>query len=142
MAITYFNYNEIYLRARKDPAAIIILTYGQTNLYNILSTKQLMSKLNINHIPSYLFTRGYLKQSNGRLWCMYKTIEPQSYFRNPNFLFSMASARHKALYIRALSTKKIANQDNKIPRYYFNKVAYNPFLIVTDDYIEFKQESS
>ena len=34
MAITYFNWYEIHKAARKDPAAIIILTHGLTKDYN------------------------------------------------------------------------------------------------------------
>ena len=142
MDITYFNYKEISLRARNDPAAIIILTYGQTKLYNKLSNKELLTRLNIHHIPPHLFHNNMLKLRKDVLVCNYKTQDPQSYFRNSSFLLYPVSARYKALYIRALSMRRISDLQNKIPRKYFKEVAYNPFLKVDDDFIHFPLEES
>lgn len=141
VAITYFNYKEIALRARNDPAAIIILTYGQTKLYNELSSNQLLTVLNINHIPAYIFNNRYVVPYKGKLLYKYRTIDPQSYIKNTSFLTYPVSARYKALYIRALSMRRISDKSDKIPRNYFGEVAYNPFLIVDKDFIHFPLEN-
>ena len=60
MKITYFNWYEIKLRARRDKSAILILTFAQTPLYNTRTTKGLMKELKINHIPIHLFVSGIL----------------------------------------------------------------------------------
>lgn len=141
MDITFFNWDEIYNKSRKDYAAIIILAYAQTKLYTKSSSKTLLNKLHINHIPSFLFTQGILEQTKLGVVCNYKTKEPISYFRNSNFLFSATSAKDKALYLRALSMRRITDEANQIPREYFDKVSYNPFLKVDDNFIYFTPES-
>ena len=141
MAITYFNWYELHLKAKGDPAGIIILTYGLTSSYNVNTSQYLMKKLNINHIPPLLFQRGYLNQSRYRLTSSYVTKEPQSYFKNERFLFARVNVRHKALYLRALSMRAIDDKSNFIPRHYFNDVAKNPFLRVSEDKIHFIYES-
>ena len=141
MAITYFNWYELKTKAKGDPAGIIILTYGLTSNYNVNTSQYLMKKLNINHIPPLLFQRGYLNQSRYRLTSSYVTKEPQSYFKNERFLFARVNVRHKALYLRALSMRAIDDKSNFIPRHYFNDVAKNPFLRVSEDKIHFIYES-
>lgn len=143
MAITYFNYNEIYSRAKGDPATIVLLTYAQTSEYNNYTSQKLMKLLNINHIPQYLFSINCLHFSlTNKIVCSYKTIEPQSYIKNTEFLYYGINARSKAIYIKALATRKISDKENKIPRNYFNKVASNPLLKVDNDYIYFPLEAS
>lgn len=144
MGITYFNYNEIILRARRDPAAIVLLTFAQSPLYNYYKSERLMQTLCINHIPSFLFTARtlVLNPVDHRIVCNYKTKKPDSYIRNPEFLTYGINARQKALYLRALSTRRISDKENKIPRDYFGKVADNPFLEVDDDFIYFPLEAS
>ena len=142
MDITLFNWEEIYKKSRKDMAAIIILAFAQTKLYNEISSKGLMKKLNIHHIPSFLFYNRILVQHKHQLICNYHTEDAQSYFRNPAFLLSAASAKHKVIYLRALSMRRLTDADNKIPRDYIGSLSYNPFLEVDNDFIYFPQENS
>lgn len=142
MAITYFNWDELYIKSRKDLAAILCLAYAQTPEYNELSTKTMMNRLNIHHVPIYLFKKDLFQDHKHTLVCNYKTIEPQSYFRNSSFLFTNASARYKVVYLRALSMRRISETVDYIPREYYTKVTYNPFLKITDDKISFPLESS
>jgi len=141
VAITYFNYNEILLRARGDPAAIIILTHAQTKYYNELTTRQLMKSLCINHIPIYLFRSKTLVKHRKFVKCIYRTKEPQSYIKNVEFLKYNINARYKALYIRALSMRKISEHIDYIPRSYFGNISKNPLITYDDDKIYFPLES-
>jgi len=140
--ITLFNWDEIYKKSRKDLAAIIILAYAQTKLYNEISSKGLMKKLNIHHIPPFLFYTQTLTQHKHMLICNYTTEEPQSYFKNPAFLTSGASAKHKVIYLRALSMRRLTETCDYIPRDYLGSLSYNPFLQVDNDFIYFPQENS
>mgnify|MGYP000082490887 CR=1 FL=1 len=140
--VTYFNWAELVSLGRRDPAAIIILAYAQTNLYNEKYAKNLLNKLSINHIPPFLFYSKTFTQFKTKLVCNYKTKESQSYFKNPSFLFANVNARQKMLYLRALSMRRINENVDYIPRNYFNKVAYNPFLEISENKIHFPQESS
>ena len=142
MDITLFNWDELYKKSRKDLAAIIILAYAQTKLYNELSSKTLMKKLNIHHIPPFLFHSRTLVQHKNALVCNYKTEEPQSYFRNTAFLTSCASAKHKVIYLRALSMRRLSEEDNFIPRDFIGELSYNPFLQIDENLIYFPQENS
>lgn len=142
MAITYFNINEIRIRSRDDLAAILCLAYAQTKEYNELSTKTLMNRLAINHIPLSLFKDKFFTQYKHTLYCNYKTIEPQSYFKNSSFLFVNVPARDKVVYLKALSMRKISDSNNYIPLAYFPNVKPNHFLTIEDDKIHFKLESS
>lgn len=142
MDITLFNWDEIYRKSRKDLAAIIILAFAQTKLYNEISSKGLMKKLNIHHIPSFLFQTQTLVQHRHKLVCNYITEEPQSYFKNPAFLFSGASAKHKVIYLRALSMRRLSESNDYIPRDYLGSLSYNPFLQVDEKHIYFPQENS
>ncbi len=141
MATTYFNWHELYVAAKGDPAGIIILTYGLTTSYNVTSSQYMMKKLNINHIPPFLFSRGYLSESRYRVVNNYTTKEPQSYFKNDKFLFARVNVRHKALCLKALSMRPIDNTQDFIPRHYFEKVTHNPLLKVSEDKIHFIYES-
>jgi hypothetical protein len=142
MDITYFNWNEIWRLSRGDLAAIIILTYAQTKLYNEISAKTLMSRLGINHVPPSLFHDKVLTQYKTQLVCNYKTQEPQSYFINPKFLFMLVPARSKAVYIKALGMRRVSCSDAHIPKKYFDNINPNPFVDITEDKIIFKLESS
>lgn len=140
--ITYFNWHELLLYGRRDMAAIIILAYAQTSMYNEYSSKTLMKRININHIPNFLFQSGILEQKNKFLQCNYKTKEPQSYFVNSKFLIYNLPVRQKVNYLKALSMRRITDKSNKIPREFFDKVT-NTMLLTTDDrYIYFPLESS
>lgn len=142
MAITYFNWSEIYLKSRKDPAAIIILAYAQTSLYNEIYSLRLMRNLNINHIPSFMFQARLLEQKKQHLVCNYKTIDPQGYFKNPNFLTAGVPIWNKVYYLRALSLRRLSDTGNKIPRDYFKTAESNLFMTVEKDYIYFNYEDS
>ena len=142
MGTTYFNWAELVSVGRRDPAAIIILAYAQTTMYNESYAKNLLNRLNINHIPPFLFYAKTFTQYKGNLVCNYRTREIQSYFKNPSFLFTNVSARQKMLYLRALSMRRINEEVDHIPRNYFNKVAYNPFLEIDENNIYFPLESS
>ena len=63
MDITYFNLSEIRKKARQDQAAILILTFAQTKLYNPYTTTGLMKSLKINHVPPFLIMNGTLEQN-------------------------------------------------------------------------------
>ncbi len=141
MATTYFNWYELCAKAKGDPAGIIILTYGLTSSYNVTTSRYLMKKLNINHIPRFLFSSGNLSTSRYRVVSNYSTKEPQCYFKNEKFLYARVNVRHKALYLRALSMRPIDDKNNFIPRHYFGEVATNPFLKVSEDKIHFIYES-
>jgi hypothetical protein len=143
MAITYFNWDEIRIRSRGDPAAIILLTFAQTKEYNKKKdwwSQELFRSLNINHIPLHLITNGCIITSHNKMQIKYRTRDPQGYFRNPNFLYFSISAYQKALYLRALSYRKLTDKSNKIPRYYFGNIKPHPLLTYDEDYIYFKHE--
>lgn len=142
MAITYFNWAELCIRSNNDIAAILCLTYAQTNLYNELSAKTMMNRLCINHIPPHLFHRKYFTQYKNALICNYVTKEPQSYFTNPSFLFLNAPVRDKVVYIKALSMRRLSSSDNFIPLKYFPEIKPNLFTKIVDDKIIFTLESS
>ena len=114
MDTIYFNWDELRLKAKGDPAGIIILTYGLTKSYNISTSGYLMKKLNINHIPQFLFTRGVLKAINNKVKINYVTKDAQSYFKYDKFLYARVNVRHKALYLRALSMRPIDDKNNLI----------------------------
>lgn len=142
MGITYFNWSEIWRLSKGDLAAIIILTYAQTKIYNELSAKTLMKRLGINHVPPSLFHEKILTQHKHSLVSNYITKEPQSYFINPNFLFMQVPARSKAVYIKALGLRKLSVSDPYIPKKYFENINPNPFINITEDKIIFIPESS
>lgn len=143
MGIIYFNYQEIYTRAGGDPAAILLLTYAQSTEYNAYTSKQLMKKLCINHIPQRLFLNKSLHFGlDNKIYPKYKTEEPQSYIKNTSFFTYGVGARAKAVYIKALSARKLNSKEDRIPRNYFNKVSDNPFLKVDDNFIYFPLEAS
>ena len=133
MAITFFNWSELRIRSNNDLAAILCLTYAQTNIYNELSAKTMMNKLNIHHVPPHLFHRQYFTQYKTTLLCNYKTIEPQGYFKNPIFLFMNAPARTKVVYLKALSMRRISDQNNYIPLKYFDNIKPNLFIDIKKD---------
>lgn len=140
-----FNWSEIQRIAQNDVASIVILTYAQTKRYNetlVWRGGSLLEKLNINHIPSKLFQMGILTYTKGQIFCSYKTKEPQSYIKNTAFLSYNASAYDKAIYIRALAHRRMTERSDKIPRYFLSdKIKYNPFFTMDDDYIYFTYES-
>ena len=145
MNITYFNWHEIYQLARGDLAAIVILTYAQSKSYNTPiawhSGKSLLEKLNIHHIPVFLFQTGTLEAIAGNIFCTYKTKEIQSYINNSKFLTYNVSARLKTDYIKALSMRRISDKTNKIDRNYVEGEIDNPFLTYDNDFIYFRYES-
>jgi hypothetical protein len=142
VATTYYNWDELRLRSNNDLAAILCLTYGQTKLYNEISAKTMMRSLGLHHIPPYLFYKHYFTQYKRQLVCNYTTIEPQSYFKNPVFLFMRAPARAKVVYLKALSMRRINESQDYIPLKYFDNVKPNMFLEIKDDKILFPLESS
>jgi len=142
VGITFFNWDELKVNSRGDLSAILCLAYAQTIGYNELSTKTLMKRLNLQHIPIHIFNKNMFQQHKYSLTCSYKTVDPQSYFKNSKFLISGASARYNAVYSHALSMPRISDTVNYIPREYYTKVTYNPFLHITEDKIYFPQESS
>jgi len=141
-AVTYFNWYELTSKARKDQAAILILTFAQTKLYNPYTTKGLMKALNINHIPVFLFTAGLLEQKKDRLGCNYKTIEPMSYFKNPWFLTHNVDILKKTEYLQLLSMRRISEAQDYIAKNYIRKDIKNPYTEVKGDKIYFLPESS
>jgi hypothetical protein len=142
MKITYFNWHEIKLRARRDKAAILILTFAQTPLYNVRTTKGLMRVLKINHIPIHLFTSGILEQKTEKLVCHYKTREPMSYINNPYFLTHNMSVNVKIEYIQLLALRRISEKINYIPTKYVSKHIVNPYIKIKGDKMCLPQELS
>ena len=142
MDITYFNWYELLAHSRGDLAAIMCLAYAQSSEYNEKSTKLLMRKLNINHIPYFLIKNRTFVQYRHILVCNYKTKEPQSYFLNPRFLFINVPITDKIVYLRALSMRKPSCTNDYIPRKYYKKVKSNFFMRITEDNIYFPEESS
>lgn len=142
MAIIYFNWYELHTKAKGDPAGIIILTYGLTLSYTVSTSQYLMKKLNINHIPIFLFKKNYLiVTKDKKVKINVKTEDAQSYFTYDKFLFARVSARQKALYLRALSMRALDDSRDFVPRILFNNITHNPFLKVTEDKIHFIYES-
>lgn len=142
MAITYFNWSELWLLSSKDLSSIICLAYAQTIDYNELSAKTMMYRLNLHHISPELFQRKLFTQYKHVLTCNYKTKDPQNYFTNSSFLYTKASAKFKAVYLKALGMRRLTDNKNYIPLKYFSNVTYNPFLEVYNDKIYFPLESS
>jgi len=138
----YFNWNELLLLGRKDMAGILCLTHGLNPRYNELSTKTMMKRLGINHVPNSLFSDRLFYQSKQRLFCNYKTREPQSYIKNPYFLYMHVPVQQRVVYLKALSLRRLNNNDDFIPRHYFSSVKNNLFLKITEDKIYFPYESS
>ena len=85
MAITYFNWDELRVAANGDPTAIIILTFGLTKSYNMLSGGYMMKKLNISRIPQVLFRKEFLRVKNNKISIQFTTKEKQSYFTYDKF---------------------------------------------------------
>ena len=145
MAITYFNWHEIYSIGRGDPAAIVILTYAQTKRYNepiVWQGKSLLELLRINHIPAFLFQQGTLDAIKGKIFCNYRTKEKQSYIINPKILRYNVNAKLKVDYIRALSMRRISEKVNYISKSYLTDLEMdNPFLTYDENYIYFRYES-
>ena len=144
MVTTYFNWIELSRIARRDPAAIVVLTYAQTKGYNeplAWGGKNLLQILRINHVPMFLFQSGILNSVKGKITCTYKTEDPQCYLKNTKFLTYNVSAYDKALYIRALAYRRISEKEDKIPRMYFGEIKPNPFITYDDDFIYFRYES-
>ena len=141
MDITYFNLSEIRKKARQDQAAILILTFAQTKLYNPYTTTGLMKSLKINHVPPFLIMNGTLEQKRV-LKCNYKTREPMSYFKNPWFLTQNVSTKYKIDYLQLLSMRRISEDVDYIPQNYVVSQVTNPFIEYRDDKIYFTQESS
>jgi hypothetical protein len=142
VAITLFNWSEVWALSNKDLSSIICLTYAQTKDYNELSAKTMMYRLRLNHIAPELFHRKFFTQYKHTLVCNYKTKDPQNYFVNTSFLYTNASAKYKAVYIKALGLRRITENTNYIPLKYFSNVTYNPFLTIDKDRIYFPLESS
>ena len=140
--IIYYNWYELVAKARKDQAAILVLAFAQTKLYNARTTKGLMKALNINHIPMFLFTTGLLEQKKDRLVCNYKTIEPMSYFTNPWFLTHNVEITKKTEYLQLLSMRRISEAQDYIAKNYIRKDIQNPYIETKGDKIYFLPESS
>jgi hypothetical protein len=128
--------------SKKDLSSIICLAYAQTVDYNELSAKTMMNRLKLDHIAPDLFHRKLFTQYKHVLTCSYKTKDPQNYFTNSSFLYTNASVRYKAVYLKALGMRRITDNKNYIPLKYFSNITYNPFLAVDDDRIYFPLESS
>ena len=141
MDITYFNLSEIRKKARQDQAAILILTFAQTKLYNPYTTTGLMKSLKINHVPPFLIMNGTLEQKRV-LKCNYKTREPMSYFKNPWFLTHDVAILQRTEYLQLLSMRRISEDQDFIAKNYIRKDVKNPYVTVKGDKIYFTQESS
>lgn len=101
-----------------------------------------MDRLKLHHIPPHLFYNKYFTQFKHKLVSNYTTIDKQSYFKNPIFLFMNAPARSKVVYLKALSMRRVSDTRDYIPKKYFADVKTNPFLQIQEDKILFPLESS
>ena len=100
-----------------------------------------MDKLKINHIPMHLFkTKRLYVYQHDKIGINYKTREPQSYFRNTKFLFMNISPVKKVSYLKALSTRRISDNNSKIPRCYFEDISNNVLLEHDNNNIYFPLE--
>ena len=140
VAITYFNWDELRVAANGDPTAIIILTFGLTKSYNMLSGGYMMKKLNISRIPQVLFRKEFLRVKNNKISIQFTTKEKQSYFTYDKFLFARIGVKEKVIYLRALSMRAFDDNSTYIPREFLN-ITQNPFLKITNDKINFIFES-
>lgn len=141
MGYTVFNWNELLFYGRKDTAAIICLTYAQTKLYDEISATTMMRKLVINRVPLFLFQAGLFQQAKRVLICTYKTQNPQSYIKNPRFLRMGAPLRDKIVYLKALSMRRISDNNDYIPLKFYHDIPDNLFTKIENDRILFPYES-
>ena len=139
--MTYFNWDEIFMLSRKDVSAIICLLYAQTSKYHEFSAKTMLHRLRLNHIPRHIFNKDCFEMTRTGLHCYYRTEDPQSYVRNVEFLFYSIPARKKAVYIKALSMRRMSEDHNYIPKTYFPNITENPLVKITDDRIYFPLEN-
>lgn len=145
----YFNWNELLQKSKKDYDSIIILTYASTFKYNnkvANSSLNLLKKLNIHRIPSWLNTY-LLINKKFELFNNYLVEEPQSYFINPSFLQATTSVSYKIQYLWLLSHRKIEDKNNFININYFNLkeingIKNNPFISIEKDKIIFILENT
>ena len=135
------NWYEILQASNSDPSGILILTYGIVKGYTGLRSEDLMKKLKVNHIPLKLIkTKKLFTYNRDKLRINFETKEPQFYFKNPEFLFMNVAPTKKISYLKALSTRRISDNSNKIPRDYFNNIEENIFFTYDNDYIYFPLE--
>ena len=135
----------MYRLGRGNSAAIVILTYAQTKVYNepiVSQGRSLLDLLRINHIPAFLFQQGTLDSIKGRIYCNYRNREKQSYILNTKFLTYNVQAQLKVNYIRALSMRRISEKYDYIPKSYLTNLEVdNPFLTYDEQYVYFRYES-
>ena len=142
--IIYYNYDHLHKVARGDPNAIIILTHGLIKGYNKtmgITSNRLMLNLNVHQIPSFLFQQGTLYSKNNLIYSRYKTYEPQSYITNSGFLFYQIDVKHKMLYMKALSKRRINENTDRLPLDYFGQINDNPLYRFDGNELYFYLES-
>lgn len=145
----YFNWNELLQKSKKDYDSIIILTYASTFKYNnkvANSSLSLLKKLNIHRIPNWL-NNYLLVNKKFEIFNQYIIEEPQSYFINPEFLYSVTSVNYKIQYLWLLSHRKIEEKVNYINKDFFtikeiSGIKNNPFISIEKDKIFFILENT
>lgn len=148
----YFNWYELYVKAKKDHNSILILTYALSVGYNQKIAKRisnLMAILQITHVTRdclrFIRQEELYKRKGFTLYSNIKTIEPQSYFKNSSFLRAKHHVTHKVNYIKLLSYRRI---DDSSPFIYkdiltekqLHSIENNPFVKVGDTQIYFIRE--
>lgn len=126
-----FNWAELNLHSDCNLSAILVLTYALTKGYNTKlawNAKELREKLFINNIPSRLFMKGFLTSNKyGGIITKYRCKDPQSYFKNSNFLFYLCSLQAKINYLYLLSQRRMNDLDNyvledRVPEKYWDNL--------------------
>lgn len=144
--MTYFNWYEINVKAKKDYNSILILTYALSVGYNKKIAKRisnLIAILQISHVPRDVLR--FLREDVFELYSNIQTIEPQSYFNNSSFLKSKHNLIHKVNYIKLLSYRRIGDSSPFIYKDMLNNkqirvIEKNPFVKVGDTQIYFIRE--
>lgn len=146
----YFNFYELQVVAEDQIPAIFVLTVGLSLEYNNYRFNNLIDFrykcFNLLDVPAVLFRRKAIRKTiQGEYLLTYRTSNPQSYIRNPKFLFTNYPIEKKVQYLKLLSYRSINNPNNWIPSDYIedlNKLSNNELLTLKQDKIHFNYEGN
>jgi hypothetical protein len=142
----YFNFYELQLNCEDQIPAIFVLTVGLTlEYYKFHSKIDFRYKcFNLLDIPNVLIKRRLIRKNYHKEYeVLYRTLFPQSYFRNNSFLKANLPIIQKVQYLKLLSYRAINDQNDWIPTDYIqdlSKIHNNELLEITDKKIHFKYE--
>jgi hypothetical protein len=146
----YFNWSDLLVKSRKHNDSIIILTYALTFRYNyriINNSRELIKKLNIFGISIQLSPYITFNRKTFEIFNNYEVNEPQSYFKNKNFLEWIISPSHKVQYIWALSHRKNDDDNDYIDSNIFTEkelssLVNNPLIELRGEKLYFTPEEN